>query len=156
MVRFKSRWFLVEFLPYHEPGQPIPANEPEITSYDISHGLRESIIQHFGDDGWGSVGDSLQVKYFSPITNICIIRIGRNNHRTVWGGITLMTALKNRPCIPHVLHVSGTLKKTQLATIKYNRVLVARIQARSAGSDRAYEWEQFLARNDKQIENIDG
>ena len=49
------------------------------------------------------------VKYFSPTTNLCIIRVARDNHRMAWGAITLLTAIDDVRVIPHVVHVSGGL-----------------------------------------------
>jgi len=130
-------------------------NRPPLTTSDIRDEIRDSVIQNFGDHGWGTVGDSLQVKYFSPTTNLSIVRVAREPYRTAWAGITLMTAIKKQRCIPHVEHVSGTLKKVQLEAIRYNRVLVARLCARSSGNQRKLELEEYLKQSDREIESID-
>ena len=49
----------------------------------------------------------LSVKYFSPITNVCIVRVGRDHHRIAWGAVTLLTSLGGKRYIPQVIHVSG-------------------------------------------------
>ncbi|KAG8864783.1 hypothetical protein FRB96_003369 [Tulasnella sp. 330] len=157
MVRFKCRWFLVEFLPYEEADSKASVDDrPPLTTNDIRDEIRDSVLQNFGEHGWGSVGDSLNVKYYSPTTNICIIRVAREPYRIAWGGITFITAIKKQRCIPHVEHVSGTLKKVQLAAIQYNRVLVARLEARAElGDRRKHELEEYLKQADKEIESID-
>lgn len=90
------------------------------------------------------------VKYFSPKTNLCIIRVARDPHKIAWASVTLMTAVDGRRCIPHVVHVSGmpwdfpsvyaawthgddegTIKQAQLAAIRHNREVVARYRARA-------------------------
>lgn len=48
------------------------------------------------------------VKYFSPRTNLCIIRVAREPHKIAWAGVALMTAVDGRRYVPHVVHVSGT------------------------------------------------
>ncbi|KAG9051520.1 hypothetical protein FS837_004030 [Tulasnella sp. UAMH 9824] len=92
--------------------------------------------------------------YYSPTTKICIIRVARDHHRIAWAAITLITELRNQSCIPHVIHVSGTLKKVQLAAIQYNRVLVAKLKARS-NEERQKQLTEYLEKSDKDINTID-
>ena len=47
------------------------------------------------------------VKYFSPKTNLCIIRVARDPHKLAWASVTLITAVDGRRYVPHVVHVSG-------------------------------------------------
>ena len=92
---------------------------------------------------------SLSVKYFSPRTNLCIIRVARDPHKIAWASVTLITTIDGRKVIPHVVHVSGkslrslqrvfltssefagTIKQAQLAAIRHNREVVARYRARA-------------------------
>lgn len=112
----KNRWFLVELLPV---GQ---INEPNLEGKHIWAAIKQSVINNFGDTGWGSVGLSLTgppssvvfnasdctaVKYYSPTTNICIIRVARDHHKIAWGSITLLSSIEGTRYIPHVVHVSG-------------------------------------------------
>lgn len=124
MVRFKNRWLLVEFI----------SATPSLAQVDakkIYSALKQSILTNFGDSGWGAVSFSLTVKYFSPMTNVAIIRVGRDQHRIAWGGVTLLKEIDAWKIIPYVVHVSGTIKHAQLAAIAHNREVVARLRARS-------------------------
>lgn len=47
------------------------------------------------------------VKYFSPTTNTAIIRVAREQHKIAWGGVTLLSAIEGRKCLPNVICVSG-------------------------------------------------
>ncbi len=47
------------------------------------------------------------VKYYSPTTNVCIIRVARDQHPIAWAGVTLMTNVEGRRYIPNVVHLSG-------------------------------------------------
>ena len=47
------------------------------------------------------------VKYFSPTTNLCIVRVAREPYRIAWAAATLLSSIEGRPCIPNVVHVSG-------------------------------------------------
>ena len=126
------------------------------------------MLTNFGDTGWGAVGLSLTgefpnhrlqksfyilkvffllVKYYSPATNVCIIRVARDQHKLAWGALTLLTSIEGLRYIPNVVHVSGkyplyhcalgcpdrvcegTIKHAQLAAIAHNREVVARYMA---------------------------
>ncbi|OSC96971.1 hypothetical protein PYCCODRAFT_1472225 [Trametes coccinea BRFM310] len=158
MVRFKNRWLLVEFLPVPAPvpGRPSTTkSQDEITSKQIWAALKQSVITHFGDTGWGAVGSSLTIKYFSPRTNLCIIRVARDPHKIAWASVTLMTAIDGRKYIPNVVHVSGTIKQAQLSAIRHNREIVARYRARAklpAGYQDSYE--EYLETSAKEIEAL--
>lgn len=85
--------------------------------------MKQSVIVNFGDTGWGAVGSSLNgitlvyagrntnrmdtVKYFSPATNICIIRVARDPYRIAWGAVTYLSSIDGQKYIPNVVHVSG-------------------------------------------------
>ncbi|EPQ53952.1 hypothetical protein GLOTRDRAFT_130347 [Gloeophyllum trabeum ATCC 11539] len=157
MVRFKNRWILVEFIPCNPPEDATRAptrrtSEADITTKDIYAALKQSILHNFGDTGWGAVGYSLTVKYFSPMTNVCIIRVGRDQHKIAWAGVTLLSSIEGRKFIPNVICVSGTIKHAQLAAIQHNRVVVARFRALAktpTGYHDAYD--SFLDRSTKEI-----
>ncbi|KAI6024853.1 hypothetical protein PISMIDRAFT_360290 [Pisolithus microcarpus 441] len=151
MVRFKNRWFLVEFITVSSE----LSQQPPLDNKQIYSALRQSIISNFGDAGWGAVGMSLTVKYFSPTTNICIIRVARDQHKLAWGAITLLTTVNGVRIIPHVVHVSGTIKHAQLAAIKHNREVISRFRAR-AKNPAAYHaqdsYEPYLVQSTREIE----
>jgi len=146
MVRFKNRWLLLEFIPCTSPSSAL-------SSKQIYNALRDSIIENFGDAGWGAVGGSLTIKYFSPMTRICIIRVARDHHAVAWGAATLMRALAGSPVIPHVIHLSGTLKKAQLATIRHNRTVIARMRA-NAAAHASDAYDVYLSKSTKEIESL--
>ncbi|KIJ62944.1 hypothetical protein HYDPIDRAFT_114072 [Hydnomerulius pinastri MD-312] len=156
MVRFKNRWLLVEFISL-STDIPSPHAPPSFDSKQIYAALRQSIISNFGDTGWGAVGMSLTVKYFSPTTNLCIIRVARDQHTLAWGAVTLMSSINGSRIIPHVVHVSGTIKHVQLAAIKHNREVVARFRAR-AKTPALYHaqdsYEPYLVQSTREIESL--
>lgn len=103
-----------------------PINTRPLNGKQIYNALRDSIVANFGDVGWGAAGMSLTgalflsivihlqltislVKYFSPTTNLCIIRVARDHHRIAWGAVTLLTGIDDVRVIPHVVHISGML-----------------------------------------------
>jgi ribonuclease P/MRP protein subunit POP5 len=115
----QNRWILVEFLPLPYPTQ----QSAVLNSKQIYAALKQSVLVNFGDTGWGAVGSSLNgttlahpdgntngtdaVKYFSPATNICIIRVARDPYRIAWGAVTYLSLIDGWKYIPNVVHISG-------------------------------------------------
>ncbi|KAF8556494.1 hypothetical protein OG21DRAFT_1475971 [Imleria badia] len=148
MVRFKNRWLLVEFISISNDTSAPP-------SFDAKHvyaALRQSILSNFGDTGWGAT-----VKYFSPTTHLCIIRVARDQHTLAWGAVTLLTSINGARVIPHVVHVSGTIKHVQLAAIKHNRHVVARFRAIAKTPEQYHaqdSYEAYLGQSTREIEAL--
>ncbi|THU84214.1 hypothetical protein K435DRAFT_870508 [Dendrothele bispora CBS 962.96] len=155
MVRFKNRWLLVEFLPTDPSSNASAAGLHQIEGKHIWASIKDSVLSHFGDVGWGTVSLSLTVKYYSPTTHICIIRVARDHHKIAWGAVTMLRSIEGVGCIPHVIHVSGTIKHAQLAAIEHNRVVVGRYRAR-ANAPPAYKdsYEEYLDTSTNEIESL--
>ncbi|KIJ27355.1 hypothetical protein M422DRAFT_236159 [Sphaerobolus stellatus SS14] len=156
MVRFKNRWLLVEFIPCQDQTSGSGKAAEELNSKHVWLALKQSIVDNFGDVGWGSVSTSLNVKYFSPTTNLCIIRVARDHHRVAWGAMTLLTSINGREHIPHIIHLAGTIKQAQLAAIKYNREIIARYRSHAADRGKSLTkpgetFDDYLERSEKEI-----
>ncbi|GAA6026810.1 hypothetical protein JCM8202_003607, partial [Rhodotorula sphaerocarpa] len=82
-------------------------------------------------------------KYLSPTTSTVILRVAREHYRTLWAALTLLRKVDNHECIARVLHVSGTIRKTQHSAIAHDRAQIllrasaARQQRRLHRSRRA-------------------
>ncbi|KAK3831772.1 MAG: hypothetical protein JOS17DRAFT_684277 [Linnemannia elongata] len=152
MVRFKNRYLLFEIVYADTPlgWTSIPAStslalpnatQPgEAADQNLLFALKDSIAENFGDYGAGLTQRPLTLKYFSPHTNVGILRISREEMHIVWGALTFINQLKGRPCIIKVIHTSGTIKKCQLTTIKYDRdrIMFLRNQAQLLKDSQAY------------------
>lgn len=168
MVRHKNRWLLVEFIPCTTPGPgstnasggqtssaALGAGDAELNSKQIWSALKQSVITHFGDTGWGAVGASLNIKYYSPRTNMCIIRVARDHHRIAWASVTLLSSIEGQRYIPNVVHVAGTIKQAQLAAIQHNREVIARYRA-LARTPAGYQdsFHEYLDKSTQEIEAL--
>ncbi|KAG7444771.1 uncharacterized protein BT62DRAFT_951818 [Guyanagaster necrorhizus] len=151
MVRFKNRWLLVELIPVGEQ----QGNPTRLEAKQIWAALRESIQKHFGDVGWGSVSHSLTVKYFSPTTSICIIRVARDHHRVARGGVTLLDSIEGIRIVPYVIDISGTIKHAQLSAIEHNRKVIAQYRAR-AQTSASYQdsYDDYLEASTNEIQAL--
>ncbi|GHJ87752.1 hypothetical protein NliqN6_4154 [Naganishia liquefaciens] len=96
-----------------------------VQNNQIWQAVRDSVMDVCGDVGWGKVASSLQVKYYSPTTSLCIIRVAREHVRTAWTGLTFVNEIGGQPVIPRVVAVSGTIKKLHFAAIRYSREITA-------------------------------
>ena len=68
------------------------------------------------------------VKYYSPYTNVAILRVSRDHFRHVWTALTFMTNIKSRPCIIRVLHVGGTIKLVQNQALVQNKQMLVELK----------------------------
>ena len=75
MVRFKNRYLLVEVV--WKGGRP-DAGLSEAVLLGL---FRESLTENFGDHLAGLEQAALQVKFYSPVTSLCVVRCGRDHHR---------------------------------------------------------------------------
>ncbi|KAG9062683.1 hypothetical protein KI688_004988 [Linnemannia hyalina] len=159
MVRFKNRYLLFEIVYADTPlgWTSIPASTslalpnatqpgeaadqspfgdtgrnnyrlPPLANKDLLFALKDSIAENFGDYGAGLTQRPLTCEY--PLEEMHI----------VWGALTFINQLKGRPCIIKVIHTSGTIKKCQLTTIKYDRdrIMFLRNQAQLLKDSQAY------------------
>ncbi|PVU97669.1 hypothetical protein BB561_000410 [Smittium simulii] len=92
--------------------------------YDIDSLIRSFVAENFGDIGNGLLLEKLNVKYFSPVTKLGIIRVPRDNAQFLTAILVMINKIKNNKCRIFVVHVSGTIKKCQLAAIEFDRTLI--------------------------------
>ncbi|KAK4047658.1 RNA-binding protein pop5 [Microbotryomycetes sp. JL221] len=143
MVRFKHRYLLVELLfpnlmQFNDDDDHDDNIDKQATLNDnnddkalaflnesvLMQTLRDSLLINFGERGAGEVGGAFSIKYFSLQTHTVIIRVSRQHFRTLWSSLTLLRKLAGQPVIATVVHVGGSIKKTQHAAIAHDRVKI--------------------------------
>ncbi|KWU45225.1 hypothetical protein RHOSPDRAFT_16712 [Rhodotorula sp. JG-1b] len=153
MVRFKHRYLLVHLvfpdqldLPssscsFSSTSQPAladsdtksppppPPPQASLTESGLIGLLRDSLSVNFGDIGAGEVGGTFSIKYLSPTTSTVIIRVAREHYRTLWAALTLLRKVGGHECIARVIHVSGTIRKTQHSAIAHDRTQILLLSA---------------------------
>ncbi|KAF9000624.1 hypothetical protein BDQ17DRAFT_1426969 [Cyathus striatus] len=151
MVRFENRWLLIELIPV-DVDHMSRLRPSHLDAKTIYVALCQSVIYNLGDTGWGAMGLSLTVKYFSPMTNICIIRVVREQHKITWGAVTLLTSIEGIKYIQKVVHPSGSIKHVQRAAIAYNKFIVAGIDPMLSLLKDSYD--NYLESSEKEIEML--
>lgn len=131
-MRFKNRYYLVELLwdaPHTESSSTSYASSSSssspslstvdltLQSYHLHTALREVVIQHFGEWGYARVMQSLQVRYINTLTNLCIIRIARNDSRLFAAVTTFLNTLRSRQILLRTIHLAGTIRNCQKRAI---------------------------------------
>ncbi|KAI9136042.1 hypothetical protein BKA69DRAFT_251434 [Paraphysoderma sedebokerense] len=118
MVRFKNRYLLLQL---HFPSPPLPTSSSStLTSSALLSSIRFSIQSLFGYLGSGFLLQSVQVKYYSPHTNVAIVRVDRDYFRALWSAINFITDVDGRECAVQVVWVGGTIKQIQKAAIRHD------------------------------------
>jgi ribonuclease P/MRP protein subunit POP5 len=145
MVRFKTRHLVFELM--LEDDQILES----LSTSQIYSVLRDSIQTNFGSHGLGTCS-SLQIKYFSPYTKLGILRISRDQFRTVWAALLFINQIKGIPCAFRVLRTSGTIKCTQEFIIDYNNKTALRLQKESRISqEKSHKVELNLQKEIKKL-----
>ena len=69
------------------------------------------------------------VKYLSPTTHLCILRVARDQYTLARGTVALLTSINGARVLPHIVHVSGA----------FLRPFVERCECASTDGERSYE-----------------
>ncbi|KAJ1676013.1 RNA-binding protein pop5 [Spiromyces aspiralis] len=131
MVRFKNRYLCFE-IDYETHNRPTGTARVSLTIPELASIVREHVRENFGDYGLGSILGAFTVKYFSSFTNVGIIRVARDHYHMIWSALTFINYIKGTRCMVRVIHLSGTIKKSQLAAIKHDRSMIHRLTALAA------------------------
>ncbi|RKP01883.1 hypothetical protein CXG81DRAFT_25447 [Caulochytrium protostelioides] len=119
MVRIKHRYLVIAL-----HGLP---DSVAVSSSDVWHALQDALVTNFGSAGGATCGESLLLKYWSPVTRHGVVRLLRDDLPTVWAAVTLITKLKGQPCAITVGHVGGTIKSCQQVLIRWDEREIGRV-----------------------------
>lgn len=112
MVKFKSRYLLVETLYENEKNQPFDAGK-------IAMVLKSTVENFFGDIGVGKINKNLQVKYMNNYTNMLIVRVGKEHVKLLWTALAMINNIDGVKTRMHVIGVSGTIKRCEMRAKKF-------------------------------------
>jgi ribonuclease P/MRP protein subunit POP5 len=110
MVKFKSRYILIE--PKFEN------DKRSIKDFDpgkLANIIKNKVEQLFGDIGLGKVNKNLQISFLRNFSNLIIIRVSRDHIKLLSTVLALMNELEGETIKMHILKISGTIKKCELA-----------------------------------------
>lgn len=146
MVRLKARYILFDVIyPNIEKEQSNYSKKTSLTQLHstsqnvnlrlIAEIVKKNIQVLFGDQGAGTAGASLIVKYFSQKTSTGIIRCSRDYHKLVCAALTTIARLNGKDVIVRIIRISGTIRKSEQAAIDRNKKLMKELKLKDFEDD---------------------
>jgi len=121
MVRFKKRYFVVEF----ERAQHInqsnqyfdmePLNSKDI---DIANAVKDKVQELHGDFGRSSISVGFKVIYANFPTRLVIIRSRHGPHRLVASALPFVTKIRSEGVVGQLLYTGATIKHCQIFMVR--------------------------------------
>merc|ERR1712167_110132 len=118
-MRFKNRYLLCRIFWADGSVRGEPSERKILLT------IKALIADNFGDVGMGKSALSIQVKYFSPATSLCLIRCDREVQQQVRCALTLLTALQSQSCMVHVVHSAGSIRTARQAALQHDKTIRA-------------------------------
>ena len=125
-MRFKNRYLLIQLIPTVSATAALPA----LSSSSIYRDLRHSLLLNYGEFGYGVCSGSLQVKYCNSLTGLILVRCSRDDWQLVRQSIAMLRELSGEQTkervsvVSKVVHVSGTIRRSQRVAVAYTRQLL--------------------------------
>ena len=120
MVRFKNRYILAR-IRWGDKGQ----SGAKVERSGVYRAIRDSISENFGEFGLACVQRSLNLMYYCPVTNFCLVRAARDHCAMVKQALALATAVQRRAMYFATLAVCGTTRTLKRALLKQHRAVLA-------------------------------
>ncbi len=116
MVRFKNRYVVMECLFLELPPEK---DLKAISPHHILNQIRDSVVDNYGDCGYGCTAASLQgridkesphvlVKYWNPMTRIFILRCSRDYADVVRTSSVFVRSLCKSECMFKTIYYGGS------------------------------------------------
>ena len=105
MVRVKRRYISFEIIPNNERLEKL-----SISERDIIETIKQTVGQLYGDFGFGSVMQTIQLKRFNQITRTGVLATKRNNCRLSLTTLPFIRRVQHLDCIFRIIHLSGTIR----------------------------------------------
>jgi len=145
-MRLKQRFYLCQL--HLDPSlapAAAAAQAAALTSADIYTALRTVIQEAFGDVGLGAASPLLAVKFYSPVTRLCVVRGATACHTQTHAALALTKAVKKQPAAIQVLQVCGCPRTLREAATHWQSSIVSAAKTASAGVEGLLDAAFFAA-----------
>lgn len=121
MVRFKKRYFVLEFERAKHINQSKtyfdvePLNSKDI---DIANAVKDKVQELHGDFGRASITVGFKVIYANTTTRLVIIRCRHGSHRLVASALPFVTKIRSEAVVGQLLYTGATIKHCQMFMTK--------------------------------------
>jgi len=134
MVRFKKRYFVVQFdreKDLYDPlckkksfkpralqdSRPLEINPEflhrwtlDIKDYDLALAVKDLVEHIHGDFGRAAITTGLRAIYSNPETHLALIQCRHGPHRLVASSLPFLTSIGNEKLIPKLVYTGATIK----------------------------------------------
>ncbi|CCH47123.1 Ribonuclease P/MRP protein subunit [Wickerhamomyces ciferrii] len=146
MVRLKARYILFDVIyPNLEKEQENylkktcllqhHSTSQNVNLRALSELVKRNIQLLFGDQGYGTAGISIIVKYFSQKTSTGIIRCSREYYKLICAALTIINKLNGKDVIFRIIKISGTIRKCEQSAIDRNKKLMKELKLKEFEQD---------------------
>ena len=132
-MRYKQRFFVCQL--DFEAGADGAAASSATTTSDIFNALRVSVSEAFGDAGLGRMTLSLAVKYYSPVTRLCVIRGPLSCAAELHASIALVKACRRAPAALRTLQVCGSVRVLRESLRLHHAAVASALRSHLARDD---------------------
>lgn len=114
MVRFKKRYFVVQFdrekdirkaSRAHQDPRPL-----DIPDGVLASAIKDKVEQLHGDFGRASITTGLRTIYCNPQTHLALIQCRHGPHRLVASSLPFLTTIHNEKIVPKLVYTGATIK----------------------------------------------
>ena len=119
MVRFKKRYFVVQFdrqkdiISGRNPSIPKALQDPrplDIPDGVLAQAIKDIVENVHGDFGRASITTGLRTIYCNKETRLAMIQCRHGPHRLVGSSLPFLTKIKDEKVVPRLLYTGATIK----------------------------------------------
>jgi len=124
MVRYKKRYFVVQFDRQSDVFKGTKANNPkplDIKDNILVSTIKDLVEEIHGDFGRASVATGFRTIYCNPETKICLIQCRFGPHKIIGSSLPFLTKLKNEKVVPKLIYTGATIRNCYKRILKYQQ-----------------------------------
>ena len=122
MVRFKKRYFVVQFDREKDLYDPLCKKQSfkpralqdsrplDIKDHDLALAVKDIVEHIHGDFGRAAITTGLRAIYSNPETHLALIQCRHGPHRLVASSLPFLTSIGNEKLVPKLVYTGATIK----------------------------------------------
>ena len=122
MVRFKKRYFVVQFDRERDSYDPLSNKDSfkkrafqdswplHIKDHDLALAVKDIVEHIHGDFGRAAITTGLRAIYSNPETHLAMIQCRHGPHRLVGSSLPFLTSIGNEKLVPKLIYTGATIK----------------------------------------------
>ena len=123
-MRLRHRYYVCQLEFDADAARGVVAN-----TGDIFSAVRAQVLETFGDAGWGAIAAVFAVKYYSPVTRLCVLRSTAGFDGRLRAAVATVKTVKKTAAAVHVLQVAGSARTLRAYLLHWHRTLADALAA---------------------------